>query len=167
MSFVKTIDFTNSDHWTFDADLVEIASDVLGLLLIGTGPNSYDLTNPMAEYNYFFGADSISAVSITQSATGSDVVGYIVSVNGVDKYWNGSAWATSDGTYSQSSTSAQLTSNIATLLGAATDYKIGLKIFLHSNNGTSTPSVTSIAFSYDYTDSDVEFIGNNLRGQKS
>lgn len=108
----------------------------------------YPIDNPtILEVDGVFTDDLISFVQSSSSA-GSDAVKFVIQKDGVDQYWNGSAWASSSG-YAQSNTGAEVVTNIGSLsvTGGA---EIKLKVYLHSNDGSTTPSITSAAIEYDF-----------------
>lgn len=88
--------------------------------------------------------DTLTAASvsgITQDGT-SDLVKIIVYIGSQGFYYDGSAWAASDGTYSQSMTTAVYTANIATLVcGYAATVK--LRVFFYSDGTTTSIANTS------------------------
>lgn len=70
---------------------------------------------------------------------------YILSIDGGSfwYYWNGTAWAKSDGTYTQASTSSDIQTHFSTFPATSPgDFK--WKAFLHSNDGTASPSLEAI-----------------------
>lgn len=70
-------------------------------------------------------------------------------VNGTGRYWDGGAWADSDGTYSQANDFTDLTPAVlAELLTTAS--RVKLIAFLYSSDGSTTPSITSILVYYDF-----------------
>lgn len=77
-------------------------------------------------------------------ASGSDAVKFHFDVGGTKKYWNGSAWATSDGTYAQSNTVAEVETNKASFpAGVVKPIAV-----LHSADGSTTPSISSVLLNY-------------------
>lgn len=110
----------------------------------------YPLTNPSFVLSEDLTAEELLTASFTYAESGSDLVKGIVSQNSTSKYWNGTAWVTSDGTYSQSSLLSEITTNLATLNdGVINTYNLSL--FLHSEDGSTTPSFSSISFTYNYS----------------
>jgi hypothetical protein len=102
--------------------------------------------NPTLLTNSLFYVQDIAAFASVVTETGSDAVKFAVVQNGTDKYWDGAAWATSTG-YAQTNSSSEVVTNITSLTLAERD-SIGLKIYLHSNDGSSTPTIDSATFTY-------------------
>lgn len=107
----------------------------------------YDITNPTIVINSGVGADGIDSLTETASKTGSDEVKYTLVFDGQDKYWTGAAWANSDGTYAQANTAADITTN-ASSLDIASGGIIKVKAFLHSDDGSTTPTLTQNVLTY-------------------
>jgi hypothetical protein len=84
----------------------------------------------------------------TITAGGSDSVKYTLSDdNGVTyKYWNGAAWVTSSG-FAQSNTGTEVDTNIGSFPLVTAGMKI--QIFLHSDDGSSTPAIDTLVVNYD------------------
>lgn len=69
-------------------------------------------------------------------------------VNGVDKYWTGSVWATADGTPSQANTAVEMATNLPTLLSE--NSTIAFKIFFVTTDDEETAEIDSISVTYDF-----------------
>lgn len=109
----------------------------------------YPVSNPSIINNGSFLTDELVDFNQDVSASGSDAIKFILQIQNVDTYWNGSAWVTSDGTYAQSNLASQIVAHLATL-----DLSVGrtvkLKALLHSNDGSTTPSIGSSELDYDF-----------------
>jgi hypothetical protein len=79
----------------------------------------------------------------------NDEIKYIVSVNNVKKYYNGSAWVNSDGTYAQSNTAAEINTNAATLVSLGSN--IIIRDLKHSNNGDTTPVLSNVKVTFNFS----------------
>jgi len=91
-------------------------------------------------------ATALATFIETTTIVGSDAVKYIMVLSGTKTWWTGSVWAASNGSYSESNTAADITTNIATLV---TDRKqIGVDIFLHSDDGTTSPIISNLIETY-------------------
>lgn len=113
--------------------------------------NGYAEDNPSITANSTFSANDLTVLEVTYAQSGSDDVHINFLVNGAEKYWTGAAWATSNGTYAQSSTIAAAIANIGTLLtGSGYGLPVKPKIYLHSADGSTTPTITSTAITYDF-----------------
>lgn len=113
------------------------------------GTTIYSTANPTILLNSTTAMDGLDGFSEVASKTGSDEVKYTIVVAGQDKYWNGSAWANSAGTYAQANTAAEIETNKASL-DLSTGYNVKIMAFLHSDDGSTTPTLTSNEISYDF-----------------
>jgi hypothetical protein len=105
--------------------------------------------NPIIETNSSFLVDSLDKFSAIETKTGSDEIKYIIVFNGVDKYWNGSVWTNSDGTYAQANTATEIETNKASLdLSSGGSLKI--KALFSSFDGSTTPELTSVTIDYGF-----------------
>ena len=110
---------------------------------------TYSPDDPIVLDSTGTGADDFSSFSSVDSASGSDGVRYLVQVDNQYKYWNGSAWANSDGTYAQANTAADINTNASSLdVSSGVSIKIGL--ILHSDDGYSSPPPESTSVTFDY-----------------
>jgi hypothetical protein len=115
------------------------------------GLNLYPTTNPTITVNDSQDLSSISDFVATTLISGSDAVRFLIKVNGTAKYWNQTMWTTSNGTYAQANTAAELAANLATL-NVSSGVTIQLVAFLHSDTGVTTPTLASFSFSYGFYD---------------
>jgi len=112
-------------------------------------PVQYSSNNPTALVNAVTTADSLTAFSeVAASKTGSDEFKYAITVNSQDKYWDGAAWSNSS-SYSQANTATEINTNISAL-DISAGKSIQVKTFVHSDDGQTTPSLTSNSFSYGF-----------------
>lgn len=128
------------------SDATVMSCDLLTLTYTG---QMYPLTNPTIINNSGVQSDDLVSFLSTFSASGSDAIQFTINVSGIDKYWNGAAWATSNGTYAQSNSYADIIANIATL-NISQGYTVKVKAFLHSADGTTTPQLTNVVLTYDF-----------------
>lgn len=113
----------------------------------------YVTDNPTAQTNATVTTDGLSAFTETSTKAGSDEIKYVIVQGGVDKYWTGTAWATSDGTYAQANTATEINTNAATL-AFAIGATITIKAFLHSDDGSTRPQLDENTFDYDFFSSE-------------
>ena len=92
--------------------------------------------------------DSLSNFLADLSASGSDSVRFVLLISDVRKYWTGSAWETANGTFSQTNTASEILANVASLDLSGNGY-FNVEAFLHSNDGFTTPSLTSTTIEYE------------------
>lgn len=124
------------------------AANSLVMNLSNTNATKYPIDNPTILQSSGFFTDGLSAFTSSSSVSGSDLVKFAINVDGSDKYHNGTGWTASSG-YSQSNTPAEVASNISSL-AVTSGATILLKAYLHSETGTSTPTLTNAIFTYDF-----------------
>lgn len=120
------------------------------LILDNVGNTDYLTTNPHIIVNSGFVSDAIFSFTESVITPGSDAVQYTLDVSGQEKYWTGAAWADSNSTYAQSNSAADINTNAAAL-DISTGQTIKVKAFLHSADGTTTPTLTSVAVAYSFS----------------
>ncbi len=113
----------------------------------GAEVSNYSTTNPSIKVVSAIATDDVLTFEAVTSATGLDAVKFQLEVDGILKYWNGTAWVTAFG-YAQSNTIAEINTNSPALLSAGAEVK--LVAYLHSDSGITYPSITSATFSYDF-----------------
>lgn len=122
-----------------------------------TGPDPlHSLADPTVEINTPSVADALKAFGplvadqLGAGASGAlDEVRFILKVNTVLMWHNGASWVTSDKSFAQSNTTAQISANVATLdLTPSANFRV--VELLHSDDGETTPAVTSIEFEFDF-----------------
>ncbi len=109
----------------------------------------YSQANPTIVENIGLSIDSLDAFIEVSSKTGSDEIKYILLIDGVATYWDGLAWSASDGTYSNSNTAAEIQANLATL-DVSSGVTLKVLSLLHSNDGSTTPTLTSVSIDYNF-----------------
>ena len=111
-------------------------------------PTTYDVNNPTLLLVTGIGMDELTGFDESITISGSDVVKYVLNLDGTDKYWDGAAWSTSS-SYSQSNTATEIETNKADL-GISLGATIKPKVYLHSEFGETTPTITSMTIDYDF-----------------
>ena len=113
------------------------------------GDSVYPTDNPEITQGSGIQVDEITEFSAITTQTGSDEVRFILNFNSADFYWDGASWSSSDGSFAQSNTAADVNANISSFdLSAGGTAK--WKTILHSNSGSTTPSITSLTFCYNF-----------------
>ncbi len=120
--------------------------DVLTLTYTG---QIYPTDDPPIIHASAIAADDLLGFAATLSASGSDGVKFQIAVDGVNKWWNGAAWETSDGTYAQANTPADIETNKGDL-DISDGVLVRVRAVLHSATGATTPTLTSVAVAYDF-----------------
>lgn len=97
--------------------------------------------------NNTFVAREITDFQAEESKPANTAITYIININAVDFYYNGSSWVESNGTSAQSNDLATLQANLDSLLGSNSTMKI--KVVL-TGDQTVTPEIDSITVTYDF-----------------
>lgn len=112
---------------------------------------AYSLADPSIRVSsgvWLDGLESFSAITSTPS--NSDVKFQLV-LDGAPYWWTGTAWATSDGSYAESNTAAEIETNAAALdVSAGVDLQV--QAVLHSLYGNAQPSITQAVLGYNFFD---------------
>jgi hypothetical protein len=122
-----------------------------------TGPDPlHSLADPTVEIcapSVTDGLKAFGPLVADQLGTGAsgalDEVRFVLKVNTVYKWHNGGGWVTSDKSFAQSNTLAQVSANVATL-DLTPSANLRVVALLHSDDGETTPTVTSIEFEFDF-----------------
>jgi hypothetical protein len=129
--------FTTSSNYTFNTDKIEVTGGVAQL------KSPFQTDNPTIETNVTFDAEGFEVFTTALTVTGNDAIKFTRKIDGVEYYWNGSAWAVSSG-YSQSNTTSEM-HNSGAFIGGETS----IVIYLHSDDGSTTPSIDNLLIVYD------------------
>lgn len=91
----------------------------------------------------------INSLLITSTEPSGTGVRACLKIDGIYKYWNGTTWTTSDGSYAQSNTQAQLVTGLPSLVisGTAT---IFIRWVLSSSVPNLTPILSESVISYEF-----------------
>lgn len=120
-----------------------------GTQVLPGDPVTFPTDNPTIVSKTFIGATLLNGTTADIVATGNDAIKAIVQVNSEKYYFNGSDWAISDETYAQTSTIAEINTNLPTLISQSSDVR--LIYYLHSDDGSSTPVLNESAITYEFT----------------
>lgn len=138
--------FDNGNNFIYDATKIVVTG---GSALLFGAPTTYSTADPLIRCSLPFLASSITSLNATIVAAGGDEVRFVMEIDEVKKYWNGSAWVSSDGSFAQSNTGAQVTANAASLIPANTISSVNVFALLHSASAATTPSVADITIDHD------------------
>lgn len=128
-----------------DSDTISSVSD---LTFTTTAETQYPTDNPTVVTVSHVLADALVSFSDVTTVAGSDEVRWTVSANGTEFYWDGAAWSASSG-YAQTNTAAEVSANAGDLdISSGVQFK--MVAHLHSDDGSTTPSITSHEFSYSF-----------------
>jgi len=118
---------------------------------IETMPGTYPIDNP-AIYNNTGYVASLPMTVFTETATkpaGTEIKYHVSSNNGEEwKYWTGTVWDDSDGTYTQANSASVISTNIGTIASSGT---FKFKALLHSDTGLARPLLDTIYMSSGLT----------------
>jgi len=140
------ITFANANNFVYDNTKITVLGGLA--YLFGVSPN-FSTTNPLIKMFLPFSVSSLTSLSATTIVSGGDEIRFVLEVDGIKKYWNGSAWIQSDGSFAQSNTSAQVTANASLLIPSSTISTINLNVLIHSADGTTTPNVSDVTLDFD------------------
>lgn len=136
-----SLDFSSSVGFTFDSTKIEFQGGAAKLV------SPYSQTKiPIANVTPLL-VNAWTNFSTTQNASGTDTVTHSPVINGVRKYWNGSAWATAQA--GESNTAAEIAAHCAALFVDSVNAEINLISYLKSGDGTTTPTLTEAVITYD------------------
>jgi len=128
--------------------------------------SSYVTNGPSIVFNTTFAAEYLSKFKMLSFISGSDQIKFQLGKDSKYYYHDGSDWVLSDGTYSQSNTITQVQQYLSTFIDATASPTITIKAFLHSADGTTTPTLDEVNITYyGATDTfyiDDEDIGSEL-----
>ena len=117
------------------------------LTVTHTGNTIFNITNPTIVPNTSVSQDALLSFLATLTAAGLDAVQFTLQVDGQEKYWNGSAWVDADGTYAQTNDLATIQANLAAFTDRGDLVPV---IYLHSDDGSTTPDIDNIEISFDF-----------------
>lgn len=109
---------------------------------------TYSLTNPTVAVIAQIAMSELNSFIETAVKPANTDIKYQLLVNGLSKYWNGAAWATSDGSYAQSNTAAIINTNATSLLPPGANIRV--VALLSSTYGNATPTLTSVEEDYEF-----------------
>lgn len=127
-------------------------SSVSDLTFNYVGHTTYPTDNPNIKTKNLIQATELCSLSLTGSETGADEIKLTLLVDDSRMYWNGSAWASSSG-YAQSNTAQEINDNASALSVTQT---IQPEIWLHSDDGLTTPEIDELAVGVNYNAPDIE-----------
>jgi len=108
-------------------------------------PPVYATSSPSITLDTGFTVGELSAFSESASKPTGTEIKYILNVDAQNKYWDGSAWSNSDGTYAQANTAAEINTNAMALLTVSSTVLV--VAFLNTTDDQATPTLTSVSLS--------------------
>jgi len=148
-----TANFKIDDVLIFDT-VQHTANYTAGAVISAT---IFSQTNPTVINNSGVLGDALESFTETaDAATSDEEIKYTINVDGQDKYWDGDSWEDSDGTYAQSNTPLEITTNKAAL-DLSNGGTIKIKAFLHANtDGTVRPLLEQVVIGYNFFNTQTE-----------
>lgn len=144
---ILVLDFEEGNSFTYDNTKIEFN----GNFAVLKGPAPYSITNPrIDQMGSLLITELVSFTNFANKPALTEVT-HILNIRNVDYWWSGTAWAVSDGTYSQSNTSATINANKASfnaLLGDGVQLRV--KTFLHTSNVNDTPEQQEIHIEFRF-----------------
>lgn len=123
-------------------------ASVEDLILTYTG-QEYPSEGSLLTLATFIAKDLLGAGFIEEVTTPTNTaIKYAIDVNGQDKWFNGSAWVNSDGTFLEANTELEMQTNLDTLLSISSIIKI--KIILQTTDTQITPDILSLTVQFDF-----------------
>jgi hypothetical protein len=121
-------------------------SNVSNLDVEVTG-QTYSTDNPTIKPNATLNTEALINFEAEIEETGDDKVLFMIEVNRINKWYNGSAWVNSSG-YPEANTAEEIVAAAEYLFD---EYAL-IKpiIILHSDDGSSTPAIESMTIEYDF-----------------
>jgi hypothetical protein len=108
---------------------------------------AYSTANPYIDTNATFKASELIEHDETSTASGSDAVKHAYSVAGQFKWNNGGTVENSNGLYAQSNTESEINAEIEDFV--TTRSTVYLRSFLHSDDGSTTPTLDIVSIMYN------------------
>ena len=108
----------------------------------------YSITNPTITPIASFISSLIKDFRTTETLTGNDKLKYTLLAGSQDRYVTGGIAENSNGTYSEASSKAEILEDLEHLIAIENDVDCKLKIFLHSDDGNTTPEISVAELDY-------------------
>lgn len=132
--------YTNSDtQASFNNLLITLTSQI------------YPIDDPYIISNIELNTQGIENIVEVVSKSGNDDVSRVCIIDDSPYYFDGSNWVTSDYSYAQSNSAAEILSNLVSLNAIIDDgATFDMAYILHSDDGTTTPTITTDTVTYDF-----------------
>lgn len=141
----KDYKFNYAQDYDYSDSLIEITGGYAQL--VGTS-GVYGTSIPYITTEKSIICTSLNSFTENSSTGTGDLIKYILTVDGEDKYFGtGSIWQSSDGSYAQSNLASEIQANSSTVISGRS--RLNLKAFLSSYNGATTPQLKNVNISYN------------------
>lgn len=163
MGFSEVITYSSAAALSFDTAKVAIVGGALTLL----GPTPYTLTNPIVTSQHQNTISGLTSFAESSTKPAGTIIQYQLVLNGAAYWYNAinAKWESSDGTFTQSNTPADINAQATTLftdLNLITNQFLGLNIFLSTVNTNNRPILATNTIGYSWTNSNASAISNCL-----
>lgn len=109
----------------------------------------YPTTGPTIYPNSSLTMDSLSVFTDVNTHPTNSYLYWYLKISGTPYWYNGTAWAISNGSFAQSNPAGTIQTNAASIPISLGAYVIPVAI-LYSSDGLETPTLTSLTLSYDF-----------------
>lgn len=92
----------------------------------------------------------ITGFVVTETIPANTTLTYAFYVDGTLKYWSGSAWVASDGTFSETNDSTTVAANIDTLLDGVTNQLVCFYALFETTSSPTTATLDELTFTYEF-----------------
>jgi len=150
------IGYDNVQNFTFDSNLIEIAVGSTALKDLGGG--SYSQGDPLISLISSFSATELLGLTTVMVENPNTEIKFVIEIDGVKKYWSGTDWINSAGTYSQSNSLSTINSNINTILDGTVARRVNIYTLLHSADGSDTPTISQLGINFDLVSTSITAI---------
>lgn len=123
-------------------------SSVDDLTLNYLGESAYPVDNPTIKPASVTNTSELCSLAATINESGSDAIKFAFILDGTESYWNGSAWAANSSSYANTNTAAELTDVV--MQAASVSNTAQPVVYIHSDSGSTTPDIDSMALEYNY-----------------
>lgn len=120
------------------------------------GLGVFPLDNPIIKPNATLQATQFKEFAAVLAATSPDEIRFIMEVDGAAMWFDGANWVASDSSFAQSNTVAEVNDNALTLALNPAGSNIRSCVVLHSDDGLTTPNITSYTTTTDFIIPDVD-----------
>ena len=141
----KDFKYNYAQDFDYDDSLIEITAGKAQV--VGTA-GVYGTSVPYITTEKSLIATSLNSFTETATTGTGDLIKYILTVDGEDKYFGtGDLWQSSNGTFAQSNLASEIQTNSSTVISGRS--RLNLKAFLSSFNGATTPQLSNVNLSYN------------------
>lgn len=123
------------------------SNNVDNLIVNYNGNTLYPITDPIITPVTSISQDALNSFITVLTSTGLDSIQFVLKLDNINKYWNGTVWIDSDGTLAQTNDITTIQTNLSSFTTRGSLVPV---IYLHSDNGLTTPNIDDIVITYDF-----------------